>query len=201
MHNLTTFTDDENWSGGFYQLAIEVGDPDDDRLHRTLETLWVAARIEGCYAHRDKEPEDQPELAPTIAALTEAGRLRGTVQLPDGRRIVCVCAAIREVEGVDWLVFDLPLGALGRTDRRIGGFPFGPDSGPSSLSWRRPIDDWLADIGREIFKQVDFHLALIGFEQSGEAYARDLNGVAPEERWAGYLLPHQGNLHYMPANR
>ncbi|SDI08500.1 hypothetical protein SAMN05192558_101697 [Actinokineospora alba] len=77
----------------------------------------------------------------------------------------------------------------------------GPQSGPKSFVWANLIDGWLAHIRREIFEHVNFHLALIGFEEAGEAYARELNGVVPEERWAGYLLPHQGKLLYEPANR
>lgn len=98
---------------------------------------------------------------------------------------------------MDWLVFYLPLGALHHTDWRISAF--GSEGGPDSLTWRTRIDDWLAAIGLEIYERVDFHLALIGFEESGNAYARDLKGV--EERWAGYLLPQRGKLRYEPANR
>jgi hypothetical protein len=201
MQDPTAFTDDENWNGGFYELAIEIGDTSDKRLQFGLSALWRTARIEGCYGRRDLEPDEQDGVACTVASLTELGHLQGTVQLPGGRRIVCGCVAVREDDGPDWLDFYLPMGALARVDRRIGGFPFGEDGGPGSLAWRRPIDDWLATIGADIFREVDFQLGLIGFELSGTTYARQLNGRAPAERWEGYLLPTDGHLRYQPANR
>lgn len=109
--------------------------------------------------------------------------------------------AVREDEGPDWLDFYLPMEALGRVDRRIGGFPFDHNSGQASLTWRHPLDDWLAAIGTSIFGEVDFQLALIGFEISGNTYSHQLNGTAPEQRWAGHLLPTDGTLRYEPANQ
>ena len=50
------FTDAENWSGGFYELALEIGDRDDERLQRALTALWRAAAVTGCYGGRDQEP-------------------------------------------------------------------------------------------------------------------------------------------------
>lgn len=32
MRDPTAFTDPENWVGGFYELTLEVGDRDDERL-------------------------------------------------------------------------------------------------------------------------------------------------------------------------
>ena len=163
--------------------------------------IWRAADIEGCYHSRDREPGEQNEIACTVASLTEFPHLRGTVRLPSGHRIVCGCVAVRENNGPDWLDFYLPMEALARVDRRIGGFPFDHNSGQASLAWRRTLDDWLAAIGSDIFREVDFQLGLIGFEMSGNTYSHQLNGTAPAERWAGHLLPTDGSLRYEPANQ
>jgi len=201
MDDPSAFTDGENWSGGFYELAIELGHTSDQRLQRALSTLWRAAAIQGCYGRRDREPGEQDVIACTVASLGEFGLLRGTVRLPAGPRIVCGCVAVREDGGPDWLDFFLPMGALARVDRRVGGFPFGRDGSPASLEWRRPIDDWLATIAHAIFGVVGFRLGLIGFEQSGMTSAAELHGRVPAERWAGYLLPADGLPRYEPANR
>lgn len=103
------------------------------------------------------------------------------------------------IDDADWLTLYLPLGALSRVDRRVGGFPFGPAGGPSSLTWRASLDTWLREVANEVFRQVDFRLGLIGFEVD-HTTAADLNGVAPEQRWHGYLLPTDGRLEYTPAN-
>src|SRR5262249_53468041 len=141
----------------------------------------------------------QDAVPRTVASLTEYGHLRGTVVLPSGHRVVCCCVAVREEDGPDWLDFCLPVGALARTDRRVGAFPFGPDGGERSLRWRRPLDDWLAEVGAEVFRAAPYRLGLIGGEVSGLVYARDLGGGAPAERWAGYLLPDGGAVRFTPA--
>jgi hypothetical protein len=40
----------------------------------------------------------------------------------------------------------------------------------------------------------------VGFEVDHTTTA-DLNGVIPDQRWDGYLLPTDGQLRYTPANR
>jgi hypothetical protein len=195
------FTDPENWYGGFYELALRIGDRDDERLQHAVSALWSAAAIAGCYGSADQEPADQESLPATVAALREFGHLRGTMRLPAGRPIVCGCLAFRYDDSPDWLTFYLPLGALARVDRQVGGYPFSPDSGPASLAWRSPLDAWLAQIANKVFGDIDFQLGLIGFELDGDHLAANLNGTAPEQRWVGYLLPVDGQLLYAPANR
>jgi hypothetical protein len=41
------FTIDDNRHGGFYELAIEVGDTNNDRVDRALPALWRAAQVRG----------------------------------------------------------------------------------------------------------------------------------------------------------
>lgn len=203
MGDPTSFTDPENWAGGFYELSLELGDRDDDRLDRAVNALWVGAAIVGCYGSASREPADQVAVATNVKSLHEFGHLRGTVRLPDGNKVVCGCLATRlDDADADWLTFYLPIGALARTDRRVGGFPFGPDGGPNSLAWRAPLDEWLSALAGSIFTLVDFRLGLIGFEpDDGDTSAASLNGVIPEERWNGYLLPANYGLTYTPANR
>jgi hypothetical protein len=114
---------------------------------------------------------------------------------------VCGVVAVREDSGIDWLDFYLPLGALGRADPRVGAYPY-PFEGESALAhlaWRRPIDDWLADIGRQVYAHVDYSLGLIGHEVSGVSYGADLAEGPPEQRRIGYLIPTNGELRYWPA--
>lgn len=104
-----------------------------------------------------------------------------------------------EEEGPDWLVFSLPLGALERVQPRIGSFPLGDDGGPRSLTWRRPLDLWLADIARGVYDSVRFKLALVGWEPMFEAHADELAGEVPSERDHAYLVPTPSGLSYYEA--
>lgn len=94
--------------------------------------------------------------------------------LPSGIDVVCGVVAVREDDGPDWLDFYLPIGVLSRADSRFGrvAVGFGPDDAVTSLSWRQPIDEWFAGIGRRVYDEVDYRLALIANEASGVVYAR-----------------------------
>jgi hypothetical protein len=87
------------------------------------------------------------------------------------------------------------------TDPRVGGFPVGDDGGPVSLSWRRPIDEWLADVAFRVYLDVPFRLALIGMEAAGEADADSVAAGIPDERYNGYVVPTSTGLEYVAANR
>lgn len=205
MRDATAFTDPDNWSGGFYELSLEIGERDDGRLQRALTALWRAAGLTGCYGNAEREPAEQSAVPLTVASLEEFGHLRGVVTLPSADPVVCGCIAIRldgdNGDNQDWLTFYLPLGALGVVVPDVGGFPFGPDGGPRSLDWRVPLDAWLAEVAREVFRHLDFRLGLIGFDVDITDLTDPAAGVVPEQRWNGYLLPVGGKLEYVPANR
>jgi hypothetical protein len=194
------FTTTDNWAGGGYELAIEVGQPSDERLGRALGALWHAARIRGCYASREHEPHDLDPVPCTVESLERFGHLRGQVAIPGGEVVVCGAAAVREEYGSDWLDFYLPIGALSRVDPRVGAFPFADDA-DQGMAWRQPIDEWLAGIGTQVYAAVDYRLGLIGWEASGQVYAKDLDRDRPPPQGFGYLHPGDGELRYLPATR
>jgi hypothetical protein len=63
------FTDADNWTGGFYELAIELGERSDVRIGRALDTLWRADGIDGCYGSREREPHDSEPVPCTVESL------------------------------------------------------------------------------------------------------------------------------------
>jgi len=184
--------DDENWSGGFYELCLVLGAADDDNAGRALSSLWRAAGVHGCHVPRaDGAGYAAVELG--VAALHEHGHLRGTLTLPSGARVVCG-GFLARYEGVDTLEFYLPLGALARADRRIGAYPFTESSGVESLTWRSTLDRWMADVAIAVYTDVPFQRALIGFEIDED---RDFTA---DKRYAAILTPRPGGLQYCPAN-
>jgi hypothetical protein len=192
------FTADGAWVGGFYELALEVGPRADERLRAALGALWAHPDLDGGYEHRSREPADQPRVPPDC--LESGSHLFGGARLPNGARVACGTCLVREEDGPDWLVFYLPMGALGAA-YPAGGFPFGSEAdwpGP----WRFEVEDWLAGVGRWVAQSAAFRLGLIGFETSGQAYAADVatRGI-PAERFVGYLWPSGGAVEYHRRTR
>ncbi len=187
-----------NWYGGFYELSIRMGPRSDERLTTALLAVWRFAGVQGCYALPEVASGDMGRVGHIPVSLGPDGfgghgHLMGVVRLPSGVDVVCGAVAVRLDAGIDWLDFYIPLGALGQTDKRVGGFPFGHDGGPESLEWRRPIDSWLADVGSRVAEVVPFEFARIGFEASGDIF--------PSEECFGRLVPQGGTLGYVAAER
>jgi hypothetical protein len=197
--------DDANWTGGFYELALELGPKDDARLEQALLAVWRDACVSGCFvpeyragaAGLPRRLVGHSAVELSLNSLARYGRLDGVVRLPRGADVVCAAVAMRD-DLADWLSLCLPTGALARTDARIGAYPFGPNGGRKSLAWRRAIDDWLAGVAVGLFPEIPFRLGLIGCEASGEVRAEQLATVAGPVH-LGYLLPAIGGLRYQEA--
>ncbi|WP_217171453.1 hypothetical protein [Streptomyces sp. AC512_CC834] len=155
MSNPASFRDQTNWGDG-YELGIEVGSTGDAELQTLLSALWSAAGVRGCFGQSDLEPDEQHEVPGTVASLTEYGHLLGQVRLPTGQMVVCGCAAVRGGdESSDWLDFYVPTGALDKAGIVYwDGQPFFRSA---------VIDDWLAGIAMETFKQAPFSLGVVGW--------------------------------------
>lgn len=199
------FTADEVWYGGFYELAIELGETSDERLLMALLALWSFSDLEGCYLINNKEPDEQKQVQITNEILNEM-HLYGSANLPDGQKIVCGSFIIREDEGSDWLGFYIPMGSLEKK-YNLRGYPFA-SADYSPEQWKdeyqkfiESFDSWLTKIGLYIYSTVKFQLALIGHEISGETYASDvMESQIPNERWFGYLWAENNELNYFPRN-
>jgi hypothetical protein len=183
-------------------LALELGPRDDERLEAAIQAVCTQTGAVGWNALGERRPVAEERLPCTWESIAQHGQLRGTVQLPTGELVVCGIVVVREGGGSyepDWLDFYIPMGALGRIDSRVGGYPFGDDA--ESLQWRRPLDDWLAELGRRVYENVRFRLGLVGMEVSGEMYAGELASEVPATRLSGLLVPEGNEVRYHPATQ
>ena len=197
------FTPADRWAGGFYELAMELGERDDERLETAIQALCHYPALSGWYVHNDVEPYGQAAVAPSVALLKEHSPLYGIAALPDGQRAACGVFVVREESfepddtGPDWIGLFIPMGVL-ETVYDVGAFPFGDSP---SADWRIPLDDWLVHIANMVFARVPFGLALIGHEVSGQTYHKDIQREGlPRERWFGHLLASGGRLDWFPPN-
>jgi hypothetical protein len=183
--NPANVDDPTNWHGGFYELGIELGPRDDARLEKAVATLWRTAKATGPFGLSDDgtyQPAD-----PSVSALEQYAHLRGVVEAPHFGRIVVGALAVRFEGGDDWLSLYLPMGALGKADASVGGYPF--DAFETANIWRPPLDEWLASIGTAVYATVRFERAAIGYEALGEEDS-DLDG---------HLVPAGDSVTYVPA--
>jgi hypothetical protein len=192
VKNADNVGDEENWTGGFYELCLVLGSADDGIVDRAVRSLWSAAPVDGCLARR-ADGAGFVAVDVGVAALLDHGHLLGTLALPFGARVVCGAFLFR-YEDIDTLELYLPLGALARLDRRIAGYPFDEHSGVASLAWRAGLDRWLADVATAVYVDVPFQRALIGFEIDKD---RDLTA---DRQLAAILVPGTDGLEYRPAN-
>jgi hypothetical protein len=192
----SVFTDANSWNGGFYELALEYPANDPNGLAAGLEHLWNVSAIEGCYLDHTREPENQSRLR-FQQALIDHGHLYGIATLPNGKRVACGTSCLRNYEGLDWLVFYCPMGALAQV-YPVAGFPF---DRAHSESWRTEIDGWLSNIGIKLFEDAPFRLGLIGFEVSDETSSEEVKKTGiPQQRYDGFLVPKLGHVTWYPPN-
>lgn len=146
--------DSENGSGGWYELAVEVPTGDEAALAAMTDQLCRLAGVE---------------------PVTGGQVLR----LPGGPRVVvCTYVLVEEGGRSGWIVLGLPLGSLARADPRVTECLLGDDPG---LSWRRPLDAWLASLAVRLFDLAPFSLALVGHEVSGWMSGADAAAGLPAE--------------------
>jgi hypothetical protein len=194
------FLDAENWRGGHYELAIKVGSRRaagaTERVVGVLRTVWAQPGLDGCFRDRSSATTDQERTAPDPRDLDHSDTFYGVAELPDGRRVVCASFYFRgdADDGEDWVDLCLPLGALSRTDRRIGAYPFGDEA--SSRAWREPIDHWFIRIAEAVAVEHPFELALIGHEVSDQDERFD--GGPADGEWVTYLVPSSTGLNVLP---
>ena len=158
---------EDNWHGGFYELAIKLGPADDERLGSALNALWRAASLTTPFRRHSDVPAEL-----TVDSLL-AGHLHSVATVPGLGSTLCTVLVVREEThesgatrfGDDWLDLCLPLGALGRLDERVGAYPFSDEA--DTRGWREPIERWFESVASSVFDAVPFVHAITGDEVSG----------------------------------
>ena len=109
---LNLFTPHDLWRGGFYELAIELGDADDiKKITCALAEMWSQACITGPFERNDIEPYEQKHTR----LLSEPRHYYGVIECTPLRSVCCgTCVIPEDVEsgGSSWLLLYIPFGAL-----------------------------------------------------------------------------------------
>lgn len=187
------FTAKDAWSGGFFELCIELASSDESVIRQALTALWAQPQLTGYYLHNDREPREQERL--TDWTSIPEGHVYGIARLPQGSFVPCI-GSILDFESKDgiWLNLCVPSGSVVAHYKDIGGFPFNKES-PAKEHALREIYGWLHSIAEGIYQTVHFTVAVIGFEVDLPPQLRQ--GIPPN-RYDGLLLAQDGVLNWYP---
>ena len=67
-------SDQDNWIGGFYELAIEIGPRNRSRMERCLQSLWKHSSANGPFVHQASSSRYEAASC-TFDAIDTYGRL------------------------------------------------------------------------------------------------------------------------------
>ncbi len=188
------FTNLDTWSGGFYELSMELPAQDDATTAHALATLWGLPHLAGCYARNDIDPSQQVAL--NLAELPVEGHLYGIATLPGEHRCACGSYTANFANDGRWLNFYLPMAALEKL-YPVGGYPFGPATRelvPALIG----LNEWFRIVAEDLYQRFAFNFGVIGFETDYVAVKIQALVAIPEERWEGLLISTQDGLMWYP---
>lgn len=174
-----------DWLNGHYELLMIF--EESCAWVGAAQALWGLPQLSGVWTQQDFDPDVDPRQdAQDILVTTDLmdKNLLGVAQLPNGKAVPCGMSLSSFDE---WLTFFLPLAGL-ELAYDVGAFPWGDGNRP----WITELDDWLAEIGRQVFCQVPFKVAAVGFEiHITSVFDIDTTGPikVPERRDCGLLVP------------
>lgn len=167
----------DNWSGSFYELALELGPSGDDALAlQALRALWSRPEVRGPWRVWSDFDTD-----PITPSSTDEYRLYGCLRLDDGAEVGCMSHLIRVEGESDFLDLSIPIGML---ELR---FPVSHPLDVATNPWMVRFDERLARIGAAIYGAAPFRLGLLGEEASGVSSAAALTAHDCER--GGFLVP------------
>lgn len=176
----------ENWYGTYYELCIELGPTGDDaRVAAALRALWSHPALQGPWRDRASH-ESSPEVE-----FGDLPVLYGVAKIHEGCEIGCISNIVREESGSDWLDFSLPTGMLERIFELQ--YPLSTEANP----WMPRVNEFLASVGKAVFRQVPFELAVIGEETSGIVSA---STVTPNECYGKTMLLSEALWNHLKPN-
>ena len=192
--------DEELWKGGYFEAAIVLGKSHDAgadaRLHSAISEVWTLPYLRNCSADRS----GKGDIDPAAEGLERIVTLYGWFDDPRTGSLPFTTSVVRETEepdGDDWLYAAVPLGGLCRKFPAVGGWPASDHE--TARSWIEPVEGVLAEIAIALSHKVPFAIAAIGYEISGAIGSSEYDGVIPDRRRIGYVVPQDGIYCYLPT--
>jgi len=174
--NTNAYIRNENWSGSYFELALELGPAGDDaQARRAVSALWRHSALVGPWQRKEAFGARPTAAVPGVAPLY------GCLSLPDGNELGCLSWFIRDEPGSDWLDLSIPLGMLEAT------FAVAHPIDRATNPWIATLESTLVAIAASVFAEAPFRLGLLGEEASGAYAASELTAERCEI--GGLLVP------------
>jgi hypothetical protein len=160
------------WASSFYELALEFGIAPAAILMRAIEAIWEIPEIAGPYDRLDVPLAQRERVPPDFFLRAGFGEhAYGAAVLPDGNIMPCGVGVVRDSPGGwgRWINFYVPFRALELT------YEIDYDKPERWKPWVEPLDAWLADVAKSVYRSAPFKLALIGEEVVGVLHADELD--------------------------
>jgi len=183
----------DTWSGGFFELAVELAATTPAMRRAALETLWRYPGLSGPFSQREVSPELQQALDSPLPIDTQ---LYGLARFPDAAIPCASHGWCFDESNEAWLCLGLPMSALA-VRFAVGAFPFVDGS---SFSWREPVHAWLRAVAEHLHAATPFKLGLVGFEPDDSELnlaTIESHGI-PVKRFEGLLIPEGSRLGWYP---
>ncbi len=175
------FTIPENWWGGFYELALELGPSENNSfIYEVISFLWGQEKIVGPFDNNDIDIAKQNLIE---NPKPEERHYYGILNLSDTIILGCGTYVVKEENGSDWILLYVP-GNM--AFKYLGGKTRNSDLFKQDLEI---LLHFFQEIAVKIYRQCGFKLGLIGYEVSGELYADTLTEGDLKDFFAGILLP------------
>jgi hypothetical protein len=165
--NKDFYVEQDNWSGSYYELAIELQTSHDNvRLESALQALWSHPNLSGHWLSKENygQAPDVFNVADEFHDTDKSSFIHvyGVCSIPEiDKRVGCLSIIVREKEGSDWLDFCFPIGML--ESAFSVKYPLETEEYP----WSTVLDKYLLQMADMIYQQVPYDLAFIGDEVSG----------------------------------
>lgn len=170
----TEYTEPETWSGGYYELSIEI--PFDEKGAGLNQALYALKNLDifNGFWERPQDYQSESLALPLILEKDCVIGLYGLVMLSDGNTLPCLISIIRSEGQSNWLDISIPQSAMAQV------YPYEYPPTAEHNPWLLYVNNMFIEIAESVYRHSPFLLALVGEEISGHTNHKELTPAVME---------------------
>lgn len=164
---------DDNWSGGYYELSLEFYPSGSDK--RVLTAMKALCEISDFYGPwKEKNHFENDVLLLDKIEEESVTQLYGILKISEHHAVSCLVSITRITNESDWLSISIPMSTIEKF------YPVKYDFTEEQNPWKKELDDLMISFAEIIYIHSPFELGMIGWEVSGyvnhSQFSRDFLG-------------------------